>query len=99
MDHIFQFYTVLYSFSVLVEDPVLFTQTEKENVFSRTYSCVSDTCVFRGKSYFYFFINCEDTSVSVIGTFRNRSFISAVKFYKAEVYSFFKIRPTEDLVS
>ena len=36
MDHIFQFYTVLYSFSVLVEDPVLFTQTEKENVLLST---------------------------------------------------------------
>ena len=36
MDHIFQFYTVLYSFSVLVEDPVLFAQTEKENVLLST---------------------------------------------------------------
>ena len=36
MDHIFQFFTVLYSFSVLVEDPVLFAQTEKENVLLST---------------------------------------------------------------
>ena len=36
MDHIFQFYTVLYSISVLVEDPVLFAQTEKENVLLST---------------------------------------------------------------
>ena len=36
MDQIFQFNTVLYSFPVLIKDPVLFTQTEKENVLLST---------------------------------------------------------------